>query len=113
MIAGSSALRRLLGNRAVVIAAISAVLAAVVTAAAFLFTRPKPDLASVDIAVVGDSYSAGHLNRWCGRPCWRSERDGRWPTSLCRVPVSPPTAPAARRSPGRWTAPWPHGRIPS
>ena len=63
MIAGSSALRRLLGNRAVVIAAISAVLAAAVTAAAFLFTRPKPDLMSVDIAVVGDSYSAGHLNR--------------------------------------------------
>ena len=63
MIAGSSALRRLLGNRAVVIAAISALLAATVTAAAFLFTPPKADITSVDIAVVGDSYSAGHLNR--------------------------------------------------
>lgn len=65
-----------MGNRIVVIAAISAVLAAAVTAAAFLLSRPKPDLTSVDIAVVGDSYSAGHLNRvvW---PTLLAQRAGR------------------------------------
>lgn len=76
MTAGGSALRRLLGNRVVVVAAISAVVAAALTAAAFLLTRPKADLTSVDIAVVGDSYSAGHLNPvvW---PTLLAQRTGR------------------------------------
>jgi len=60
---GNNTLRRLLRHRAFIIAAVSALLAAAITAGAFLLTRPKPDLTSVDIAVVGDSYTAGRLNR--------------------------------------------------
>ena len=75
---------RLLGNRALVIAAISAVLAAAITAAAFLLTRPKADVPSVDIAVVGDSYSAGHFNRavW---PTLLSQRTG-WSVANFALP---------------------------
>lgn len=55
---------RRLANRAFVVAAISALLAAALTAAAFLLTRPKAGpSSSLDIAVVGDSYSAGRLNQ--------------------------------------------------
>jgi len=60
---GNNALGRLLRHRAIIIAAVSALLAAALTAGVFLLTRPKPDLTSVDIAVVGDSYSAGRLNQ--------------------------------------------------
>ena len=63
MTAAGSALRRLLTSRALVIAVISGILAAAATAAAFVLTRPKPQIASVDIAVVGDSYTAGRLNK--------------------------------------------------
>lgn len=64
MTAAGNSLRRLAASRTVVIAVISAVLAAAVTAAAILLTRPKPvPLPAVDIAVVGDSYTAGRLNR--------------------------------------------------
>jgi hypothetical protein len=64
MTAASNVLRRVLSSRAVAVAVVSAVLAATLTAAAFLLTRPKTDgRPSLDIAVVGDSYTAGRLNR--------------------------------------------------
>jgi lysophospholipase L1-like esterase len=39
------------------------VVAAAATAAAFMLNRPKTDRPSLDIAVVGDSYTAGRLNQ--------------------------------------------------
>jgi hypothetical protein len=72
------------GRRAIVIAVISAVLAAAVTAAAFLLNRPQPDRSGVDIAVVGDSFTAGRLNRvvW---PTLMAERTG-WSVANFALP---------------------------
>lgn len=86
MIAVSSALRRLLTNRTFAIAMVSAVLAATVTAAALLLTRPKAEPTSLDIAVVGDSYSAGRLNRvvW---PTLLAQRTG-WSVANFALPGS-------------------------
>jgi hypothetical protein len=86
MTAVSSALRRLLRNRTFVIAAISAVLAAGVTAAAIVLTRPKAEPTSLDIAVVGDSYTAGRLNRvvW---PTLLAQRTG-WSVANFALPGS-------------------------
>lgn len=52
-------------RRTALIAIVSAVLAAAVTAAAVLLTRPTPPppQSGVTVAVVGDDYSAGRLNR--------------------------------------------------
>lgn len=59
MTAAASSLRRTL-----LIATVSAVLAASVTAAAILLTRrPEAPQPAVAVAVVGDDYSAGRLNR--------------------------------------------------
>jgi hypothetical protein len=64
MISAGNALRRVFRSRAVIVAVVSAVLAAALTAAAFILTRPKPTAtASLDIAVVGDSYTSGRLNK--------------------------------------------------
>ena len=77
MTAVSKRLAAVVTNRTVIIAAVVAVVAAGATAAAFLLTRPKPALTtSVDIAVVGDSYAAGRLNKvvW---PTLLAQRTGR------------------------------------
>lgn len=52
-------------RRTALIAIVSAVLAAAVTAAAVLLTRPTPPppQSGVTVAVVGDDYSAGRLNK--------------------------------------------------
>lgn len=84
MIVGSDRLRRFPGARAVLIAVVSALLGAAVTAAAFLTNRPHPVLTSVDIAVVGDSYAAGRLNRavW---PTLMAQRTG-WSVANFALP---------------------------
>ena len=85
MTVGSSARGRLSpSRRMVVIAVISAVLAAAVTAAAFLLNRPEPARTGVDIAVVGDSYTAGRLNRvvW---PTLMAQRTG-WSVANFALP---------------------------
>jgi hypothetical protein len=86
MTAGISELRRRLSSRTVIIAAVSAMLAAALTAAAFVLTRPKPNLTALDIAVVGDSYSAGRLNRvvW---PTLLAQRTG-WSVANFALPAT-------------------------
>lgn len=63
MTAVSSRLRRWLTNRVFIIAVVSATLAGSVTVAVCIATRPESRPSAVDIAVVGDSYTAGRLNR--------------------------------------------------
>jgi len=93
MIAVSSRLREVLGNprellanRTVVIAAISALLAAALTSAAFVLFRPKSGPDALNIAVVGDSYTAGRLNRvvW---PTLVAQRTG-WSVANFALPGS-------------------------
>jgi len=76
----------ILVNRTVVIAAISALLAAALTAASFVLFRPKSGADSLTIAVVGDSYAAGRLNRtvW---PTLLAQRTG-WSVANFALPGS-------------------------
>lgn len=76
-------------RRALLIAVVSAVLAAAVTAAAILLTQrltrsPAPPQSAVTVAVVGDDYSAGRLNRvvW---PTLLAQRTG-WPVANFALP---------------------------
>ena len=86
MTAARSALRRIPGGRTLVIAAVSALLAAALTAAAFVLLRPAPRQDSLTIAVVGDAYTAGRLNRvvW---PTLLAERTG-WSVANFALPGS-------------------------
>lgn len=72
-------------HRTLVIAAVSAVLAASATAAGFLLTRdPAPPNAAMTVAVVGDDYTAGRLNKvvW---PTLLAQRTG-WPVANFALP---------------------------
>lgn len=86
MTAVSDQPRRIPANRTVVVATISALVAAALTAAAFVLFRPKSGPDSVTIAVVGDSYTAGRLNKavW---PTLLAQRTG-WPVANFALPGS-------------------------
>jgi hypothetical protein len=82
MTAAASPTRRL-----VLVAAVSAVAAAAVTAAAVLLIhRPAPPASEVTVAVVGDDYTAGRLNRvvW---PTLVAQRTG-WSVANFALPAS-------------------------
>ena len=84
MTTARSALRRIPGGRTLVIAAVSALLAAALTAAAFVLLRPAPRQDPLTIAVVGDAYTAGRLNRvvW---PTMLAQRTG-WSVANFALP---------------------------